>query len=91
MHRIHVVTRSIDDLHESWCSPDGAVVLMRDRGQREWKAVIDLVVVADADRVNGMVAIQADGEVDATMRAGDPATLAQRLARQERVHLVFDA
>lgn len=91
-HRIHVVHHILDDQHESWCSKDGDVVLMRPRGQRHWKAVVDAVVVTDAERLNGPLAYEArpGEEPDATMLDPSPEGLAHRLAMQEHVHVVFE-
>ncbi len=103
MHRIHVLHRVVDEAHDSWISPDGRVLLLREQGDATWKAVVDLVVVTDAERLNGGLALEGNaGNVGGSSGSGGPggsgtemrdtsvAALAERLARQERLHLVFD-
>ncbi len=87
MHRIHALQHCLEEQHESWSSPDGCVVLLRQRGQKEWRAVVDVVLVTDAERVNGPLT----WDEDPAMRAPTAHELAAKLAKQERIHLVFDA
>lgn len=91
-HRVEMVRYAIDNLHESWTSPDGSVALLRDRDTATWRAVVDRVQVIDPDILNGTegaLRMEPQGPEDALMTAGSARALAARLALQEHLHLIF--
>jgi len=87
-HRIEVLDHLADRAHEAWSSPDGRVLLIRSRDEPAWRAAVDFVVVTDAERMNRPSALE-EPPTDALLRASSPEALAQRLGRQERIHIVF--
>lgn len=83
-HLVVLLREGQDEKAEWWRSPGGEVVLFRPDGEREWRLVVDRMVLAGAE------AGADPASVPEAPRSEDPEALLTELAMRENLHALFD-